>query len=125
MSRTSKSGRRGTDDSTAAPMLCFVICRGFDFLHLLDGGCSSAEEQLQEAQSKVITQLICMVEWRYRLYRKKQSCQGKTSTSTSANCNTFGSSFQCKISKSNAGEFKAPVGSAGYEKQDDIFTAGI
>ena len=32
---------------------------------------------------------------------------------------------QCKISKSNAGEFEAPVGSAGYEKQDDIFTAGI
>lgn len=31
-----------------------VICRGFDFLHLLDGGCSSAEEQLQEAQTFII-----------------------------------------------------------------------
>ena len=33
------------------PMLCLVICRGFNFLHLLDKGCSSAQEQLQEAQT--------------------------------------------------------------------------
>ena len=45
----------GTDNSTAAPSLCLVICRGFDFLHPLDGGCSSAAEQLQKAQTKVIT----------------------------------------------------------------------
>ena len=33
---------RGTDG--VAPVWCFVICRGFDSLRPLDGGCSSADQ---------------------------------------------------------------------------------